>query len=136
MQFTIGTQNLLPFNLLRTTIAVLMAIHGIARIAFDEINELGVFLELHGLPFGLFLSWVITLTELIGAGMLLFNFLVRYACAWFVLQLVLGIVIHYREGWFVVGPGQNGIEYSVLLIVCFIAVGWIDLLLKKGSSSA
>ena len=31
-------------------------------------------------------------------------------------------MVHFREGWFVVGGGRNGFEYSVLLIVCFAAV--------------
>jgi hypothetical protein len=32
-----------------------------------------------------------------------------------------GILVQFREGWFV-GGGRNGIEYSVLLILCFVGV--------------
>ena len=46
-------------------------------------------------------------------------------CAWFAAELVAGIVmVHARAGWFVVGSGRNGVEYSVVLIVSLTAVGW------------
>jgi putative oxidoreductase len=32
-------------------------------------------------------------------------------------------MVHARAGWFVVGAGGNGAEYSVLLIVCLLCVG-------------
>ena len=28
----------------------------------------------------------------------------------------------WGEGWFVVGGGRNGVEYSVLLLVCLVAL--------------
>jgi hypothetical protein len=31
--------------------------------------------------------------------------------------------VHFQEGWFVVGGGRNGMEYSVLLMLCFTATG-------------
>ena len=30
------------------------------------------------------------------------------------------ILVHLREGWFVVGGGRNGVEYSVLLVSIFL----------------
>jgi putative oxidoreductase len=32
-------------------------------------------------------------------------------------------MVHAPEGWFVVGLGRNGAEYSVLLIACLMCVG-------------
>jgi putative oxidoreductase len=32
-------------------------------------------------------------------------------------------MIHAREGWFVVGGGRYGVEYSVLLIVALACTG-------------
>ena len=32
-------------------------------------------------------------------------------------------MVHAREGWWVVGAGRNGAEYSVLLIACLLCVG-------------
>jgi putative oxidoreductase len=40
----------------------------------------------------------------------------------FCLELFTGIVlVHFKEGWFVAGGGRNGMEYGVLLILCFAA---------------
>ena len=33
-------------------------------------------------------------------------------------------LVHYPAGWFVVGAGRNGMEYSVLLLAGLIAVAW------------
>lgn len=30
------------------------------------------------------------------------------------------VLVHAPHGWFVVGAGRNGMEYSVLLIVCLL----------------
>ncbi|WP_295793028.1 hypothetical protein [Mucilaginibacter sp.] len=39
--------------------------------------------------------------------------------------LVVGIFLdHMHDGWFVVGGGRNGMEYSVVLIACLFAVLW------------
>jgi len=29
---------------------------------------------------------------------------------------------HFPDGWFVVGGGRNGMEYSVLLILCLVVI--------------
>jgi len=37
--------------------------------------------------------------------------------------LVMGIIlVHFKEGWFVVGGGQNGVEYNFLLICVLLAI--------------
>ena len=48
---------------------------------------------------------------------------VRPLAAWFAFQLAMGIyLIHGRIGWFVVGAGRNGMEFSVLLLVCLLVI--------------
>ena len=34
------------------------------------------------------------------------------------------ILVHLPAGWFVVGGGRNGMEYSVLLIVALLGIAW------------
>lgn len=34
------------------------------------------------------------------------------------------ILVHRYDGWFVVGGGRNGMEYSVLLISSLFIVAW------------
>lgn len=36
------------------------------------------------------------------------------------------ILMHLPAGWFVVGLGRNGMEYSVLLIIALLCVGFHD----------
>ncbi|AEI50761.1 hypothetical protein [Runella slithyformis] len=46
--------------------------------------------------------------------------------------LVMGIVlIHFKEGWFVVGGGRNGVEFHFLLIVVLLTLAFFNGLRKK-----
>jgi putative oxidoreductase len=112
-----------PLTLVRVAAAAMMVIHGGARILLGGVEPFGRFLELSHLPLGNLIAWAVTVVEISGGLALAAGRFVRPLCAWFSLQLLAGIVlVHWREGWFVVGAGRNGFEYSVLLIVCFIAV--------------
>lgn len=123
-----------PLDFLRIVTAIFMAIHGIARIWLAGVGDFGNFLDTFNLPFSLMLAWLVTILEIIGAILLIANYQVSYVSAYFVFQLVMGILlVHLKEGWFVVGSGRNGIEYSVLLICCFVAFIWDDVSKKKSS---
>ena len=111
---------------LRIAVAGLIVIHGAARVSLGLVDEFGAFLTDQGMPLGLVVAWLVTIVEIGGGVTLAFGRLVWPLCAWFGVQLAFGIVmIHAREGWFVVGAGRNGMEYSVLLLVCLgvIALG-------------
>lgn len=76
-----------------------------------------------GFPAGLTLAWTITIVEIVGGALLAAGMFVLPLCAWFAFQLLMGIyLIHGRVGWFVVGAGRNGVEYSVLLMLCLIVI--------------
>ncbi len=45
---------------LRITVALLMLIHGIARIYFGIVDDFGEFLTLNNFPLGFYLAWAIT----------------------------------------------------------------------------
>lgn len=109
--------------LIRFAAAANMIIHGIARIANDGVTPFDGFLSSLGFP--PYSAWVITLFEIAGAVLLMLNRWVIPISGLFILQLLMGIIlVHGREGWFVVGAGRNGVEYSVLLIICFISTAW------------
>ena len=100
-----------------------MVIHGVTRVVLGGVVPFGGFLESHGIPAGVALAWLITVVEIAGGLAVVVGRLVRPLGAWFALQLAAGIaLVHFPEGWFVVGAGRNGMEYSVLLITGFIAV--------------
>ena len=108
--------------LLRIVLAVLMFAHGMARISHGIVDDFGVLLGSQGIPLGFFVAWAITLFELVGSVLLAVGFYTYIIAVLFAVELALGIVmVHWKDGWFVVGAGRNGIEYSVLLITAFVA---------------
>ncbi len=111
------------FVWLRVAVALLLFIHGAARVSDGTVDDFGVFFTLSGFPFGAACAWTITLVELAGGAALAAGFLVIPLCFWFAVQLAAGIaLIHAKAGWFVVGAGRNGVEYSVLLIAALASL--------------
>lgn len=110
-------------GLIRVVVALIFISHGVARIAYHNMTGFGGFLEGQGLPMGIAWAWAITGIEIVGGVLLAIGrYVVPLAC-YFIFQCALGIwMIHWHAGWFVVGPGRNGMEFSVLLIACLLAM--------------
>lgn len=114
-----------PLTLVRGAAALLLLVHGVARISLGIVDDFGLFLAGVGLPFGAALAWVITGVEVAGGALLALGAGARWLAPWFIVQLLAGIaLVHAPAGWFVVGAGRNGVEYSVLLVICLSAVTW------------
>ena len=110
-------------TLLRAGTALMMIVHGVARARLGIVDDFGVVLNTWGFPAGLALAWTITLVEIIGGALLAAGLFVLPIAAWFMFQLLMGIyLIHGRVGWFVVGAGRNGMEYSALLLLCLVVI--------------
>ncbi|MBK6422432.1 MAG: DoxX family protein [Gemmatimonadetes bacterium] len=102
---------------LRVLVATQLVIHGSYRTLAGGVVPFGGWLAEQGVPFGPLAAGLLTAIEVLGGLALMSGRLVRPLAAWFALQLLLGIVmVHWPEGWFVVGGGRNGMEYSVVLI--------------------
>lgn len=107
----------------RIAVAAMFIIHGVMRIVENAVGPFGPFLESRGLPFGLAWAWAVTIIEIVGGTLLALGRYTAPLAAYFIIQTALGIWwVHWQAGWFVVGLGRNGMEYSVLLIACLIAV--------------
>lgn len=110
---------------LRCGLAALLFVHGVARIAADAVAPFGSFLDSAGLPSGIGLAWGVTLLEVVGAPLLAWGRAVAPLCLVFSAVYACGIaLVHVPNGWFVVGLGRNGMEYSVLVILCLLALAW------------
>jgi len=125
-----------PFTglvLLRIVVAVIMITHSLHRMNAGTVSNFGEFLNSSIFsPIGLYVAWGITLFELVGGTLLVLGLYRRIICFGFMIQLFTGIVmVHLRNGWFVVGAGTNGIEYSVLLITSLIAIAFPHYKKKK-----
>ena len=120
--------------ILRIHVAGLVAAHGYYRLLTGGTAGFGQYLESEHLPFGLAIAWAITLTEVVGslllaAGRLVFPVTVLLSG----IYLVGIFMVHAHDGWFVVGAGRNGAEYSVLLIIALLCVGLQYLPARKGA---
>lgn len=109
--------------LLRVVLALLLALHGVARIHHDGVVPFGGFFTALGVPLGVPLAAAITAFEILGGAALALGRSVTPIAALFAVQLAAGIaLVHAPHGWFVVGSGTNGVEYSVCLIAGFLAL--------------
>jgi len=112
-------------DILRIVTSLILIVHPFFRVLDRQVAEFGEVLQSFGLPFGLGLAWLITLTQLAGSIALLLRRGVAPACISQICILIVGIIlIHARHGWYVVGGGRNGMEYSCTLIGCLIAITW------------
>jgi putative oxidoreductase len=111
--------------LLRFALAVILLIHGAGGMFNGGVNDFGnLYLNQVGFaPFGLYLAWAIKLSHLVCAVCLLWNKYIFYPALITIVILIAGIVmIHGREGWFVVGGGRNGVEFNFLLIFALLTL--------------
>jgi putative oxidoreductase len=110
---------------LRIVVAMLLFIHGTTRLITGGVAGFGDFLAAAHVPFAHAVAWVITIGEIGGTIALALGIAVRWIALYFAAELLVGILmVHIHSGWFVVGGGQNGMEYSVLLIAVMLAVAW------------
>ena len=109
---------------LRLVLAGLVAAHGYYRLFTGGSVPFGEWLNSQHIPFGPLVAWAITLTEVT------FSILLALGRFVFPVTLVLSaiyavglVMVHAPNGWFVVGAGRNGVEFSVLLIATLLCVG-------------
>lgn len=115
-----------PLVVLRVATAATFLIHGVHRFTTGGYAPFGEWLETQGFPLGQAWAWAVTLIEVVGGPILAAGRLVLPLAGYFALQTLLGIwLVHAPHGWFVVGAGRNGMEFSALLIVCLgcVALG-------------
>ena len=121
---------------LRLAVAIILLMHSIPGIFNNGINEFGRFYlnEVGFSPIGIPLDWAIKLSHVLCALCLLFNKYVKAASIITLVILIVGIIlVHFKEGWYVVGGGRNGIEFNFLLIFVLLTIMFPKGFTKKGS---
>jgi len=111
--------------LLRIAVALILLTHSVFGMFNNGINDFGnLYLNQIGFaPFGVFLAWSIKISHVVAALLLLLNKYIRAAGFVTIFVLIMGIIlVHFQEGWFVVGGGRNGMEYNFLLIVVLLVI--------------
>jgi putative oxidoreductase len=108
---------------LRIALAAIFMSHGITRAVMDRVTPFGTFLDAQGFPLGIAWAWGVTLLEIVGGALLLAGYWLRPLCVLFTIQMLTGIIlVHLRHGWFVVGHGTGGMEFSVMLVAGLLAL--------------
>ncbi len=106
--------------LLRLAVAVILFMHSVPGMFNNGINDFGKYYlnEAGFFPYGVAIAWIIKISHVVCAFCLLLNRYVKWASVITILILIAGIVmVHFKEGWFVVGGGRNGVEFNFLLIL-------------------
>ena len=112
-------------ELVRIVTALLILIHGVYRALTGGVVPFGDWLDGLGFPQGVAWATAVTALEWIGPGLVLTRRWGFWVCLAHMGVLALGLVlVHLPFGWFVVGAGRNGVEYSVLLLTCLAATAW------------
>lgn len=107
--------------LLRFGVAIIFLSHSLHGIfTGNDVNDFGnLFLNKIGFsPFGVFIAWVVVISQIITSILLIAGKVMKISCIVNIIILVFGIItVHFAEGWYVVGAGRNGMEFSFILIV-------------------
>ena len=120
--------------LLRLIVVIILLMHGIPGMFDNGINDFGkLYLNEAGFaPIGVPLAWAIKLSHIVCAFCFLFNRYIKPAAIITIIVLIAGIVmVHFKEGWYVVGGGCNGVEFNVLLIFVLLTIMFPDGLKKR-----
>ncbi len=110
---------------LRFSIAIILLAHSVPSFFDNSINDFGnLYLNQNGFaPFGVYIAWAIKISHVVGALCLLVEKYIKLVSYFTIFILLMGIIIvHFKEGWYVVGGGRNGMEFNFLLIFAFLTL--------------
>ena len=119
----------IAYAILCITIAIILLSHSVLGMFDGGINDFGnLYLNKVGFaPYGVAIAWLIKLSHVVCAVLLIMNKYIRLACFATIFVLIMGIImVHFKEGWFVVGGGRNGMEYNFVLICVLTAIMFLN----------
>lgn len=111
--------------LIRLGVAAILLAHSVRTILDGSISGFGKeYLDPMGFaPFGLVIAYAIKISHILAAICFLSGKYVKLAGIVTIFILTMGIaMLHWQEGWFVVGGGRNGIEFNFLLILVVLTI--------------
>lgn len=109
--------------ILRIALAIILLFHSVPGMFDGGIQAFGdLYLNQIGFaPVGVPLAWAIKLSHVVCAILLVLNKYIKPASIITIAILIMGIImVHFKEGWFVVGGGRNGVEFNFLMICVFV----------------
>jgi uncharacterized membrane protein YphA (DoxX/SURF4 family) len=112
------------FDIIRIGSAAILLPHGLTCFVTRDVEGMrdwGNYMTSQGWPFGVALVWSLKGLETVSVFARLSRRFMVPACLGNLLVIVPGMWIAHRLRWYVLGPGEHGIEYSVLLTACAVA---------------
>jgi putative oxidoreductase len=123
LQLRIVRPGHLAIDLVKLAVCAIILTHGMHRYLYGELGPLGDALAHFGFPFPRLEAQLVNLAETGGVLLIALGVLVRTMCAILIFIFATGVVlIHWQLGFFIVGPGEGGWEFSALLMSCLAAV--------------
>jgi uncharacterized membrane protein YphA (DoxX/SURF4 family) len=117
-------RNRQALTILRLTLSLVLFLHGWHRIIEGFVPGLAEGIGTR-FPFGLFLAWVVTLMEAVGAPIYALGRFRFPMSVFYVFVYSMAIWMHHaRFGWFVSGSDKDGCEFPVLLVAGFVCIAW------------
>ena len=112
----------LGLTILRVVLGVIFVAHGVPKLTGGMEGTVAYFGAL-GIPAPLVVAWLIALLETLGGLALLLGFLVTPVSLLLALHMLTGIVlVHAPNGFYVIGAGQGGVEFNLLLVASLLAM--------------
>ncbi len=123
---------LIVLHSFRVVLSLLLIIHGVVRLSVGGALHFGTYLEGEGIPAGTIIAYLLTFFEIVGGCLLALRVYAKWIVPVFLLEIILGLImVHAKEGWFVVGYGRNGSEYSVLIIISLVLIWFSEDVLRN-----
>jgi len=112
----------LGLTILRVVLGVIFIAHGLPKLT-GGIEGTVQFLGAVGIPAPIVAAWFIALLETLGGLMLLVGFFVTPVSLLLVIEMMTGIVlVHAPNGFYVIGPGEGGVEFNLLLVASLLVM--------------
>lgn len=114
--------------LLRLAVSIILFIHAVWGMINGKIYDFGQALNQCELgicfsPLGVPVAWLIKLSHLACVVSLITDRYVKITSLVTIFILIMGIIlIHAKNGWFVVGGSYGGIEFNFLLIFAILTI--------------
>lgn len=110
--------------IMRIILGVIFVAHGAATLFGDGgPGALAGFLGSLGVPLPMLAAWLVTLLEFVGGMFLIVGLFVLPTAILLIVHMLLGIVlVHAQNGFYVIGPGANGVEFNLLLIAGLLSM--------------
>lgn len=109
---------------LRVVLGITFIMHGVPKLVGGAAGTAEMFAGL-GIPAPTLAAWFITILETFGGLALVLGAFVVPVSLLLAIHMATGILlVHWKMGFYVIGPGQGGMEFNLVLIASLLAMAF------------